>query len=86
MSEERANVDSLDCVVRQGATFLGWPMTWFEECSILDSDGHLRDGTLFLGGGRGINFRMMDKHRRKAKWNMPNKVISTKTAGEAGKE
>ena len=72
MSEERANADSLDCLVRQGVSFLGWPLSWFEECGMLEGDGHLREGMLFLGGGHGVNFRMKNKYRRKAKWNMPN--------------
>ena len=67
-----AESDSLQRLVRQDASFLGWPLGWFEECSILESDGHLREGMLFLGGGHGVNFRMQNKYRRKAKWNMPN--------------
>ena len=72
MTSEARNGDNLHCLVRQGVTFLGWPLSWFEECSMLESDGHLREGMLFLGGGHGVNFRMKNKYRRKAKWNMPN--------------
>ena len=81
MTSEARNGDSLDRLVRQGVSFLGWPLSWFEGCGMLESDGHLREGMLFLGGGRGVNFRMKNQYRRKAKWNMPSKQTKGRLCG-----